>query len=128
MLKTLTPNVMVEDVKATIDFYRQVLGFEPISEVPPNADVLDWAMIKRDDVALMLQARASLAGELPALKDVPIGGSMTFYIQMEGVEALYNEIKGKVEIVRDMHTTFYGAREFAIRDNNGYILAFAQGS
>jgi hypothetical protein len=32
----------------------------------------------------------------------------------------------KAIFVQDLHTTFYGAREFAIQDCNGYVLAFAE--
>ncbi len=31
-----------------------------------------------------------------------------------------------VEIVADLHTTFYGTREFYFRDCNGYILSFSE--
>ena len=40
---------------------------------------------------------------------------------------LYEELKEKVTIIKDMRTTFYGKREFYIRDCNGYILTFAGG-
>ena len=52
-------------------------------------------------------------------------GSLTFYIDVEDVKQLYAKLKDKVTIIKDMHTTFYGKREFYIRDCNGYILTFA---
>jgi 5-bromo-4-chloroindolyl phosphate hydrolysis protein len=38
----------------------------------------------------------------------------------------YQVLKSKVEIVKELHTTFYGMQEFYFKDCNGYILAFAE--
>jgi len=126
-LKKLTPNLMVEDVNRTTTFYKDVLGFELLATQPESGQ-FDWAMMKRNDVEMMFQARASLTGELPLFKHKAIGGSLTFYIDIDGVEGLYANLKDKVTIVQNMHTTFYGAQEFAIQDCNGYILTFAESS
>ncbi len=125
MLKKLTPNLMVEDVNRTIMFYKDVLGFEMVATVPKEGQ-LDWAWMKRDAVEVMFQARSSLGAEVPVLKDVPIGASQTFYIEVTGINELYRQLTGTVELVADMHTTFYGTNEFAFRDLNGYILSFSE--
>jgi lactoylglutathione lyase len=124
-LKTLTPNVMVEDVNRTIEFYRDVLGFQVNATVPDQGQ-FDWASMKRDSVEVMFQSRSSLSGEIPAYADLPIGGALTFFVTMDGIQELYDKLKGKVTIVQDLHTTFYGMREVAIRDCNGYVLTFAE--
>ena len=122
--KQLTPNLMVEDVNQTIDYYQSVLGFELITTVPDSGQ-FDWAMMKRDEVTLMFQARTSLGGEIPVLQEHAIGGSLTFYIDVTEVKAWYETLKDKANLVQPFHTTFYGRDEFAISDGNGYILAFA---
>jgi lactoylglutathione lyase len=124
-LKKLTPNVMVEDVNRTIQFYKEMLGFELLTTVPGEGQ-FNWAMMKRDGVEIMFQSRASLGGEIPVLQQREIGGALTFYNDVEGVKELYTYLKGKVEIVQDMHTTFYGSQEFAMQDCNGFILSFAE--
>jgi lactoylglutathione lyase len=124
-LESLTPNLMVPDVNQAIDYYREYLGFELNMSVPETG-LFDWASIKAGDVEIMLQARTSLVGEIPALEAAQIGGSLTFFIQMQGIDELYHRVKDRVTIVQDMHTTPYGMREFAMRDLNGYILAFAE--
>ena len=124
-LKKLTPNLMVEDVNRTIEFYRDVLGFE-VQVTVPEAGQFDWAMLGRDGVTLMFQSRASLGGEIPALADAPIGGAVTFYTEVEGVEALHAQLRGRVEIVQALHDTFYGTREFCFRDCNGYLISFSE--
>ena len=39
---------------------------------------------------------------------------------------LVEQLRDKVEIVVDLHTTFYGTQEFYFRDLNGYILSFSE--
>ena len=124
MFNTLSPNIMVDDLPGTIRFYIEQMGFS-VEATAPEQPPYDWASLRRNAVNLMFQTRASLGGDVPALKDLPIGGALTFYIQVDDVEALYAELKDKVDIVREPHTTFYGAREFECRDNNGYLLTFA---
>jgi catechol 2,3-dioxygenase-like lactoylglutathione lyase family enzyme len=60
-LKDLTPNIMVEDVSKTIDFYRDVLGFTVQSSVPADRPLV-WASLRRDEVQIMLHAAIAWAG------------------------------------------------------------------
>ncbi|MCK4752390.1 MAG: VOC family protein [Planctomycetes bacterium] len=135
MYKKLTTNMMVENVNSTVDFYKNVLGFEFVIGVPENSQEivveaqkdrpLDFAIMKHDNVEVMFQIQKSLAEEISEFENTDIGGSVTFYIEVDNVKELYEKLKGKVTIVKDMHTKFYGKQEFYIRDCNGYILTFA---
>lgn len=124
-LKKLTPNIMVEYVNSTIQFYQDVLGFQVLAKVPEEG-VLDWAMLKRDDVEIMVQSRLSLGSEIAPMLDKPISASLTLYITVEDVKGLREQLEGKVTIVQEMHTTFYNTNEFAIEDKDGYVWAFAE--
>lgn len=125
MLKKLTPNLMVESVDQTIAFYREVLGFAVLTTVGEEG-ALDFVILQRDSIEIMFQSRKSLSENVPALTGSPIGASQTFYIEVAGVKTLYEQLKGKVEIVVDLHTTFYGTEEFYFKDINGYILSFSE--
>jgi lactoylglutathione lyase len=125
MWKKLTPNLMVEDVNRTVEFYRDLLGFELAGYVPETGQ-FDWAAMKRDGVELMFQARSSLGADIPELADMPVGGSLTFYTEVTDLRELYERLKGRVAIVQDWHTTFYSTNEFAFQDCNGYILALSE--
>ena len=124
-MKNLTPNLMVEDVNQTVDFYKNVLGFAVIATVPDFGQ-FNWAMMKQGDVEMQFQLRQSLTEEVPIFKDRPIGGALTLYVSIEGIEELHERLKDKVTIVQAIHSTFYGTREFAIQDSNGFVLAFAE--
>ncbi|MDN5201799.1 VOC family protein [Fulvivirgaceae bacterium BMA10] len=125
-LKSLIPNVMVENVNQTVDYYRDNLGFEFVQSVPENGQ-FDWAMMQHGDVVLMFQSQESLGKDVPALKGHRPGGSLTFYIRVNDIGGLYEELKKKeVEIVVELNKTFYGATELTIRDLNGYYLMFSE--
>lgn len=127
-LESLTPNIMVEDVNETIKYYEEFLGFKKVMSVPVEGK-FDWAMITRDGVNLMLQQRASIVGEYPKFKDQSVGGSLIFYISVKNIEGFYEELlKLAVIIYTKLHKTFYGRKEFAIVDCNGYLLTFAEDS
>ena len=124
-MKNLTPNLMVENVNQTVDFYKNVLGFDVIATVPETGQ-FNWAMLKQGGVEMQFQQRASLTEELPIFKDRPVGGTLTLYIGVEGVKELHERLKDKVTIVQAMHSTFYGTQEFAIQDINGFVISFAE--
>lgn len=124
----LVPNLMVENVRESIAFYSHVLGFSVVSDVPHADDpsVLNWAMLDRDDVNIMLQARASFNEDVPGTTGMPVGASLTFYLSVTDLDALVEEIRPRVTVVQDVHQAWYGAMEFYFRDPNGYIWCISQ--
>lgn len=126
MYKTLTPNMMVADVNATVKWYQDNFNFKLANQTGSLDESLEWAVVKADDVQMFFQKEESLVKELPVLKGREIGASLTLYIKVQDVQSLYDSVKEKVEIVRDMRETFYGAKEFAVKDLNGYILVFSE--
>ncbi|MFH1287481.1 MAG: VOC family protein [bacterium] len=135
MFKKLTPNIMVKDVNKTTDYYKQKFAFEFVMGVDEkkevkmenfDSSVLTWALLKKDDVEIMFQRNDSLIEEFPDLKRLEMGGTFTLYIGMQDVKSFYEKVKNNVEIVKDIHKTFYGADEFVIKDLNGYIIYFSK--
>ena len=125
-LNTLTPNLMVNDVEETIEYYTDILGFTLLKTVP-EVGVIDWAMVKRNNVMLMFQSAKSLKDELPKLKAQKPGGGLTFYIKVDKITELHEELMdNEVEIISDLESTFYDTIEFSIIDINGYILTFSE--
>jgi hypothetical protein len=39
---------------------------------------------------------------------------------------MYERMRGKVVVHEDLHDTFYGMREFIVRDLNGFRVTFGQ--
>jgi uncharacterized glyoxalase superfamily protein PhnB len=119
-LRKITPELTVDDIKSTISFYRDILGFELVFTVP-NKDHIDWALMSNGEVEIMFHAKVSRHAKKHAVEDI-----VAFHFEGEGVKELYESVKGKVKIDRHLYPTFYGTNEFSIRDNNGCTLVFSE--
>jgi len=122
-MESLSPNIFVRDMNATIAFYKN-LGFEKTMSVPETGNY-DWAMLSNGNVSFMFQTYGSLGDVLPEISRTN-GGSLLFYIKLNGIRAFHDKIKNKVKVIVELNKTFYGATEFSIVDNNGYVLTFAE--
>ncbi len=74
----------------------------------------------------MFQSLHSIQEDLPELNIKQLGALGTFFVEMNGIDDLHKDLKGKVEIIGDMRTTFYGKKEFTIKDLDGYFITFAE--
>ncbi len=125
-LKSLIPNLVVEDVNRTAEYYQTTFGFEIVMTVP-DSGTYEFAMLKLDKVTLMFQSMKGFIEVLPEYKDQKVGGTLFLYFDVENLDKIYNKAKiANAEIVVDLNTTFYGTREFAMKDCDGYLLIFAE--
>ena len=117
---------MVESVDETVEFYTNILGFTKTFSVPKENGKMQFALVAKDSLTLMFQDRENLIEEYPNLTTEKTQPCLTFYITVDNFLELYEELKEKYELLADMRKTFYGANEFAIKDNNGYVLTFTE--
>jgi uncharacterized glyoxalase superfamily protein PhnB len=66
-----------------------------------------------------------LGNTLPAVARTG-GGSLLFYIKLKNIRTFFESVKDNVTVIQGLEKTFYGATEFSIKDNNGFILTFAE--
>lgn len=135
-LQKLTPNMMVNDVRESVEFYVKILGFKLNMAVPENSETIEndlkdgknyvYAMVSRDEVFIMFMKKDVFEEDLFMLKGSAIGASVSFYVDVDNIDEMYTSLKGKVEMAIDLRTTWYGMQEFYIKDCNGYILGFAE--
>ena len=123
--KKLTPNLLVVNVERSLAFYVDTLGFARGMTVP-DASPFVFASVTSGDVEIFLNDAATAVKEYPAFAGKPIGATGTMYIEVEGVDALHERLRSGVTITMPLVTQFYGAREFAIQDPDGYVITFAQ--
>ena len=128
MFKNMTTNLMVENVEKSIAFYQEILGFAVVVSVPSQEGGLQFAILAKDNLTIMVQEKNNLMKEYPALKTEKLQPSVTLYITVDELDTLYNEMEKSYSINTKMHTSFYGTREFAITDVDGYVLTFAESS
>jgi uncharacterized glyoxalase superfamily protein PhnB len=123
--KKLTPNLLVANVERSLAFYEGVLGFERGFTVPEQSPFA-FASVTGGPVEIFFNDAAGAIKEYPGFGGKPIGATGTMYIEVEGVDALHDRLKPTVPIVMPLLTQFYGMREFAIEDPDGYVITFAQ--
>lgn len=114
-ISAIVPVHWVADIPATLQFYKEVLGFECASQAER------WACMQRDGVELMLSARNA---HYPFDKSHCTG---SFYFRLETseqVDTFWQQVKDKATVVYPIENFDYGMCEFAINDNNGFILQF----
>lgn len=124
-LESLTPNIMVKDVNATLDYYTNNLGFKLI-DTNPESGQFEWGYVMLDNVGMMFQEEKSLKNEYKELEPLKVGGALTFYIRVNDIDSYYNKLHKDINIIKPMNKTFYGTNEFAIMDLNGFILTFSE--
>lgn len=123
-MESLTPNLFVTDMTATLAFYKR-LGFDTVLTVPDTGEPFNWAMVSDGTVSFMFQTYDSLGEELPDVSRAG-GGALLFYLKVKNIAALYESLQHKVPVLKPLTISFYGANEFAIKDNNGFVLTFAE--
>ncbi|GAA3591772.1 VOC family protein [Flavivirga amylovorans] len=134
----LTPNLEVRDIKEVVQFYNTVLGFTLIMAVPDTQDGIEqsiddgkqyvYALMSKDHVEIMFQRTDTFKKDIVMLKDLTLGASATFYMEIEGLDEFYNEIKNKVSEKTEPKIAWYGMKEFYVKDPSGYVLGFAEKS
>ena len=121
----LTPNLIVSNVERSAAFYRDVLGFTMQMTVP-DAPPYAFAMMTSGSIEIFLNAPEPAFEEYPAFKDMPIGGTLTLFIEVTEIEAAYARLAPLVKVVMPFEKKWYGMTEFAFTDPDGYIITFAQ--
>jgi uncharacterized glyoxalase superfamily protein PhnB len=124
-LTKLTPNLVVSMVERSIAFYRDVLGFT-VQATVPDASPYVFAIVQSGGVEIFLNAPDPALAEYPALKQRPIGGTLTLFVHVDDVRAAHEALKDRVTIVMPLETKWYGVTEFAFTDPDGYVITFAQ--
>jgi catechol 2,3-dioxygenase-like lactoylglutathione lyase family enzyme len=123
--RKLTPNLLVADVSRSLSFYTDVLGFARGMTVPDEPPFL-FASVTSGSVEVFFNEANNAVKEYPSLAGRPLGASGTMFIELEGIDAYYASLDGRVTVTMPIATQWYGMREFAIADPDGYLITFAE--
>jgi len=116
MLQKVIPMIHVPDVKATMDWYASI-GFK-VARYNEEDGHIDWVSLTFGNSEVMLSE-----GGKPSTAH---RREVDLYIRSEDVDGLCSALKDKAEVVEEPHDTFYGMREFIIRDLNRFWITFGQ--
>lgn len=124
--KKLTPNLVVRDVEASLNFYRSALGFQLGFTVPDQPPYV-FGSVTSGGVEIFFNDQKAVLEEYPALGSKPIGGSLTLFIEVEGIEEVLAAVqKSGAKITMPLKDQFYGMREFAFEAPEGWVVTIAQ--
>ena len=116
MLTSLTPMLETKDLSGTKEFYVSTLNFE----VDGYDESFGWMSLKKDNISIMF----AKPNEHRIIPESIMSGSL--YINADNVDDLWENLKDKTKVCYPIETFDYGMREFAIFDNNGYLLQFGK--
>ena len=114
LIYNMQPSLQARDMRQTIDFYTNVLGFTLDAAEPEDAPT--WCAMHSGNARMMWTALE------PPFDAPALSGRIYFY--PDDVEQAWQAIKDRAQVVEAPFITHYDMREFSIRDPNGYLLAF----
>jgi catechol 2,3-dioxygenase-like lactoylglutathione lyase family enzyme len=123
-LTYISPSFIVENLKASVAYYTDKLGFEVRFTGPGNDPF--WAIVGREQVSIFLKAIA------PDIKPVPnhtrhIWARWDAYISAADPDALFEEYRSRnVSFHQTLKNDDDGLRGFEVEDADGYVLFFGR--
>jgi catechol 2,3-dioxygenase-like lactoylglutathione lyase family enzyme len=106
-----TPRLPVADLKRTVDFYVDLLGFR--AGCWPQ-DKPTFAMLERDGVSLQFY--------VPDADDPPARGIGAIGLDVDDARPFHDAVKDRVKIEWGPEVYWYGRREFSFKDPDGYAI------
>lgn len=122
VMKKVTPVFQTQDLMGTIDFYTNVLGFTVDVLNPPEKPT--FCILEHGEIRIQFFLPSFFDEEHIQQQEPCLTGQI--YIEVENILELYESIKDRVKIEWGPEVYHYGRREFAIKDNNGYNIAFTE--
>ncbi|MCA1579941.1 MAG: VOC family protein [Acidobacteria bacterium] len=117
MTERVVPMIHVEDVRATVAWY-ETIGFTVVDTYDDGGEGLSFAILSLGGSEIMFNS-----GGHPSAHE---RREVDLYVYSAHVDDLYHRLEGRVDVVKGPHDTFYGMREFIIRDPNRFWMTFAQ--
>ncbi len=119
----VTPVLIVDSIEKSLPFWVDRLGFGKTAEVPEGG-VLGFVMLAKAGAELMLQSRDSVDKDVPGVLGKATGDGVGLFVVVDDFEDVKRRLAGYPVTVPE-RTTFYGMREFGVREPGGHFVVFA---
>jgi lactoylglutathione lyase len=124
-IKKLTPNLVVRNVEDSLKFYLEILELEKAITVPEQSPYV-FASVSDGAIEIFFNDQKIVAAEYPKLA-ATIGASLTLYMEVDNLQEVLDRVrKAGAKISMPVTDQFYGMREFAFEDGDGYTITIAQ--
>ncbi|QOY88392.1 ankyrin repeat domain-containing protein [Paludibaculum fermentans] len=131
-VKRVVPLISVPDVAAALDWYVSI-GFQELGRYEYN-EVVNFGMVGLGEAEIMLNLHGKSGPH-----------DVSLWLHTDRIDEIYQTLKARqlqaaqsalagdtspfsIEFEEDLNDTFYHARQFGIRDLNGYVLYFIRPS
>lgn len=121
-LREQIPLIATQDVVRLRRFYVDQLGFEEISRWPDDEGPPGWIALAAGAARLMIR----LGHQEREVDYSRPAGTVTLCLYVDGLDALRQELVEAGVRCGKVHTLFYGAREFYVRDPDGNELSIVE--
>jgi uncharacterized glyoxalase superfamily protein PhnB len=123
-MNKLSPVLFVESIEECLPFWVERLRFEKKMELPAG-EALGFVILEKGSVEVMLQSRASVASDAPALAKGPFAATgVSLYCEVDDLAPYLAAAKG-CDVVIPERRTFYGAHEIGVRAPGGVTVVFS---
>ncbi|HBJ1651258.1 TPA: VOC family protein [Clostridium botulinum] len=124
----LVPELLVEDIEKSKEFYIDILGFKLEYERIEDK----FAFISLEEAQIMIEEINGYWNT--ATLEYPFGRGVNFQINVSSVDGIISSLnKNNVEVFRDVKINTYGGnreayveKEILVQDPDGYLLRFSQ--
>ncbi len=127
-IKGLAPLLQVFDMPASVRFYRDVLGFEVVSNSRPDAqgDDFGWCLLRMQGAELMLNTAYEAEHRPPAPDSARVAAhdDTALYFGCPDVDGAYNHLREKGLDVKPPKVAWYGMKQLYLHDPDGYNICF----
>lgn len=115
--------LQVFDMRASVRFYREVLGFEIVSDAPDDYQC-DWLMLKLHGSELMLNTAYEADARPPAPEAARISAheDTALFFDCEDVDAAYTHLRSLGVAANAPIITDYGMKQVYLKDPDGYQI------
>jgi len=111
-LTRIAPEIPVSDLRESIDYYEQKLGFQNVMEMPDGG----YAIVERDSVAIHL-----------FLDDAKEHSPVGIHIFTQELDGLCAELQARgAKLMQGIVTQPWGNRDFRAKDRSGNELKFTE--
>jgi catechol 2,3-dioxygenase-like lactoylglutathione lyase family enzyme len=124
-VKGMTPLLQVFDMPRALGFYRDILGFEVVTD-SGKGDGSSWVWLRLGDSDLMLndQYEPGHVPDAPPAERVRWHDDTCLYFGYPDVDGAYEELKDKILNIDPPKTAWYGMRQLNFKDPDGYSICF----
>ena len=124
-LQYLCPLIQVFDMKVSLKFYCEILGFN-IHESAGKKNNIDWVWLKWSNTDLMLNTayETPYRPEKPNTQRVSAHDDTTLYFGCTTVDEVYQMLLSKGLNLSPPVVAPYGMKQLYLHDPDGYSLCF----